>query len=33
MELENIMLREVSQALKNRMSHVFPHVWKLDLQV
>jgi hypothetical protein len=31
MELENIMLSEISQAQKNQRSYVFPHMWKLDL--
>jgi hypothetical protein len=30
MELEIIMLSELSHALKDE-SHVFPHMWKLDL--
>jgi hypothetical protein len=31
MELENFMLSEVSQAQKNWRSHIFSHMWKLDL--
>jgi hypothetical protein len=31
MELGNFMLSEVSQAQKNQRSHVFYHMWKLDL--
>jgi hypothetical protein len=31
MELENIILSEVSQAQKTKKSYVFPHMWTLDL--
>jgi hypothetical protein len=30
-ELENFILSKVIQAQKNQRSHVFPHMWKLDL--
>jgi hypothetical protein len=31
MELENIILRKVSQAQKTKKSYVLPHMWTLDL--
>jgi hypothetical protein len=31
MELENFRLNKVSQVQKNQRSHVFPHIWKIDL--
>jgi lauroyl/myristoyl acyltransferase len=31
MELENIILSEVSQAQKSQKLYVFPHMWTLDL--
>jgi hypothetical protein len=31
MELENFMLSKASQTQKNRRSHIFSHIWKLDL--
>jgi hypothetical protein len=31
MEMENIMLSEVSQFQKDK-GHILPHVWKLDLR-
>jgi hypothetical protein len=33
MELENLMLSEISRAKENQRSHVFSHMWKLDLKV
>jgi hypothetical protein len=30
-KLENIMLSKVSQPQKYQMSHIFSHMWKLDL--
>jgi hypothetical protein len=30
MELENIILREVSQAQKTKKSHDLPHMWIID---
>jgi hypothetical protein len=32
MELENIILSEVSQAQKAKKSHVLPHMWIIDLK-
>jgi hypothetical protein len=32
MELENITLSEVSQALKAKKSRVLPHMWTIDLK-
>jgi hypothetical protein len=32
MELENIILSEVSQAQKTKKSYVFPHMQTLDLE-
>jgi hypothetical protein len=31
MELESFMLSKASQAQKNQRSHIFSHIWKLDL--
>jgi hypothetical protein len=31
MELENVILSEVSQVQKAKMSHVFSHMWNTDL--
>jgi hypothetical protein len=30
MQLEDMMLSEVSQAQKHKSCHVFPHMWKRD---
>jgi hypothetical protein len=32
LELEIIMLSEVSQTLEGQRSHAVPHMWKLDLK-